>query len=405
LKQREELILKKQSFWMVRLLAASVLSLSLLSACAPPKGVEQTSSGTPQAASSGEEIKIGLVAPLSGGGALYGKQMENGAKLAVDEINEAGGLLGKKLKLIVQDDQANPGESVKVTQRLVTEEKINAWMGTLKSADTVTDIGITSKQDIPSFVPVAVGNSITESGFTNVFRNVSNNTMQVKELVAYILKNQPHKKIAIIAENSDYGRGLAEDFEKFFVEGGGQISNIEYYNMGTKEFNDPLTKIKANNPDAVVISGLIAEGALIVKQAQDLGLKTQWYSYGGFSGSAAIKLAGAAAEGLIHTEYFTPVEGDEKIEKFVKAYEQKFNETPDAYYSAATYDAVYLYAEGVRKAGTLDNKKINDALHSIKDYQGVMGTISFEQNGQATAKVWIAQIKDGKQTVIYRPEP
>lgn len=392
----------KKQFKMVKVLCAAVLGASVLTACAP-KGAGQDTGSASQGSGSGD-IKIGFVAQLSGGGALYGKQMQQGAQLAVDEINAAGGILGRKLQLIVQDDQANPSESVKVTQRLVTEDHIDMWMGTLKSSDTLTDITITAKQQIPSFVPIAVADNITQSGYTHVFRNVANNSMQVKALVDYILQKQPHKRIAIISENTDYGRGLTDAFEKNFTAGGGTIVNKEYYNVGQKEFSDQLTKIKANNPDALVISGLVAEGALIAKQAQDLGMKVQFYSYGGFMGSAPIKLAGNAVEGLIHTEYFTPIKGDKKIDVFVDAYQKKYGEIPDSYYSAATYDAVYLYAEGVRKAGTTDPKKVNDAIRSIRDYKGVMGSISFDSNGQANQKVWIGQIKDGKQTVIYRPE-
>jgi len=385
--------------------STAVVGISLLAGCAaPPKGVEQAAAGASGNAEAASEIKIGLVTQLSGGGALYGKQMEHGAQLAVDEINEAGGVLGKKLKLIAQDDQANPSESVKVTQRLVTEDRIDAWMGTLKSSDTMTDLTITSKQNIPSFVPIAVADKITELGYSNVFRNVSNNTMQVKALVDYILKSQPHKHVAIISENTDYGRGLSEAFTKAFTEGGGQVVNTEYYNVGQKEFSDQLTKIKAKQPDAIVISGLVAEGALIAKQAQDIGLKTQLYSYGGFMGSAPIKLGGQAVEGLIHSEYFTPVKGDKKIEAFVDAYQKKYGEIPDSYYSAATYDAVYLYAEGVKKAGSAEGAKVNDSLRAIKDFAGVMGGVSFDEKGQASTKVWIGQIKDGKQEVIYRPE-
>lgn len=390
---------------LLSLVGAGVLSLGLLAGCAPPKGAGESTSSDPKKDSQKEEIKIGLVTQLSGGGALYGEQMKNGAELAVDEINKSGGISGKKLKLIVQDDQANPSESVKVTQRLVTEDGIDAWMGTLKSSDTITDVNITAKQNIPSLVPIAVADAITQSNLPNVFRNVSNNSLQVKALVDYILKNQPDKKnIAIIAENTDYGRGLTESFTKDFEAGGGKVTNKEYYNVGQKEFNDQLTKIRSNKPDAIVISGLVAEGALIIKQAKDLGMDTQFYSYGGFMGKSPIDLAGPAADGLIHTEYFTPIKGDKKIEKFVSNYEKKYDKIPDSYYSAATYDAVFLYAEGVKKAHSVEGEKVNEAMHSIKNFQGVMGSISFDENGQANTKVWIGQIQSGKQVVIYRPE-
>ena len=154
--------MKRQFKKLIGFAGIAALGISLLAGCTPPKGVEQGAAGSSQNADAASEIKIGLVTQLSGGGALYGKQMENGAQLAVDEINEAGGVLGKKLKLIVQDDQANPSESVKVTQRLVSEERIDAWMGTLKSSDTMTDLTITSKQNIPSLVPIGVADDLVD---------------------------------------------------------------------------------------------------------------------------------------------------------------------------------------------------------------------------------------------------
>lgn len=383
------------------LAGAAVLSLGLLAGCTP-KGAGQSAGSTSE--SEEGNIKIGLVAQLSGGGALYGEQMEKGAQLAVDEINEAGGVLGRNLELIVQDDQGNPSESVKVTQRLVTEDRVDSWMGTLASTLTITDLTITAKENVPSIVPIAVADTITEAGYPNVFRNVSNNSNQVKSLVKYILENQPHKKVAIIAENSDYGRGLAESFEADFTKGGGKITSTEFYNVGQKEFNDQLTKIKSKKPDAIIISGLVAEGALIVNQAKDLGMDTQFYSYGGFMGSAPMDLAGEAADGLIHTEYFTPVKGDKKIDAFVESYKEKYGEIPDSYYSAALYDAVHIYAEGVKNAGTSDKEKVNEALHKLENFKGVMGEITFDEHGQADAKVWIGQIQKGKQVVIHRPE-
>lgn len=383
------------------MITTAILGMSLLAGCAAPKGADQTTSS---ASTTSKELKIGLVTQLSGGGALYGKQMQQGAQLAVDEINEAGGIKGKKLKLLAEDDQANPSESVKVTQRLVSEENINAWIGTLKSSDTVTDVGITSKQNIPSFVPIAVADSVTQAGYKNLFRNVANNGMQIKELVDYILKNQPHQKMAIIAENTDYGRGIADTFTKLYTQGGRTITNTEFYNVGQKDFNDQLTKIKAKQPDSILIAGLVAEGSLITKQAKDLGLTTQLYSFGGFMGAKPIELAGDSVNGLIHTEYFSPnVTGDDKITAFVNSYQKKYGEIPDSYYSAATYDAVYLYAEGVKQAGSEDSQKVIDALHAIKSYHGVMGNIGFDENGQAATRVSIGQIQNGKQTVIYHP--
>ncbi|HHY68397.1 MAG TPA: branched-chain amino acid ABC transporter substrate-binding protein [Alicyclobacillus sp.] len=378
----------------------AVAMMALLAGCASPQGAGQ------QSASSSNQgpIKIGLVTALSGSGALYGKQMENGAQLAVDEINQSGGLLGRQLQLVALDDQQNSTQSVTATHRLINQEHIDAWMGTLKSPDTLSDAGLTAKASIPTLVPVAVADNIVTAGYPHVFRNVADNTMQVKSLVDYILQKTSDRNVAIIAENTDYGRGIALTFNQNFQAGGGTVSDMEFYNVGQKEFTNELTKMKANHPQGLVIAGLVAEGALIAKQAKDLGMNVHLYSFGGFMGSQPIKLAGSAVDGLIHTDYFSPVQGDPKIETFVANYKQKFGEVPDSYYAAAPYDAVYFYAEGVKKAGTTDPKKVVEALHAIKQFQGVMGNITFDDHGQAQAKVWITQVQNGQQVVIYRPK-
>jgi branched-chain amino acid transport system substrate-binding protein len=383
------------------ILISSVLILALfLTGCAPKGASESGNSG-----SSSGPIKIGLVTQLSGGGALYGKLMQQGAQLAVDQANADGGVLGRKVKLLAEDDQANPSESVKVTQRLVSEDKIDAWIGTLKSSDTMTDIGITSKQNIPSLIPVGVADNVTKQGFKNAFRNVANNTMQITAMVNYILDQQPDKKkIAIISENTDYGRGIVNTFSELFSKAGKSITNKEFYNVGQKDFNDQLTKIKAKKPDGIVIAGLVAEGSLIAKQARSLGINQQLYSFGGFMGKQPMDLGGDAVNGLIHTDYFVPAAKDPLIQKFVNDFNEKYGSIPDSYYSAATYDAVKLFLDAVKEAKSTNPDKVNKVLAGFKDKHTVMGDITFDSEGQAAAKVWISQIKEGKQTGIYKPE-
>ncbi|HHW44729.1 MAG TPA: ABC transporter substrate-binding protein [Desulfotomaculum sp.] len=349
------------------------------------------------------EIKIGLVGAMSGGGAIYGQQMKKGAELAVEEINKAGGINGKQVKLIVEDDKGSPQEAVKATEKLVSQDKIDYWMGTVNSSNTLAALEVTKKAGIPSMVPIATAEKITEMGSKNIFRNCANNPMQVKALVDYILANRPEKKFAILAENTDYGRDLVKIFEENLTKGGGTILATEYYKPGDKDFYNQLTKIKALNPEGFLVAGMIAEGSQIVKQARELGIRSQFYSFGGFMGNDPIKLSGEAAEGLIHTDYFSPVSGDPVIEKFVNGYKAKYGEVPDTYYSASLYDAVYLYKTAVEKAGSTDKDKVNQAMSQIKDYQGVLGKITFDEKGQTITRVWISQIKNGKQVVIFKP--
>lgn len=350
------------------------------------------------------EIKIGLVGAMSGGGALYGQQMKHGAELAVEEINKAGGINGQKVTLIVEDDKGSPQEAVKATEKLISQDKINVWMGTLNSSNTLAALDVTKRSNIPSLVPIATAEKITEMGAKNIFRNCANNPMQVKALADFVLAKRSERSFAIIAENTDYGRDLAKIFEANLTAGGGKIIATEFYKPGDKDFYNQLTKIKSSNPEGLLVAGMLAEGSQIVNQARELGITAQFFSFGGFMGNQALQLTGKAGEGLIHTEYFAPVAGDPVIEKFVNAYKAKYNEVPDTYYSAALYDAVYIAKAAIEKAGSTEPDKVNQALASIKDFAAVLGKISFNEKGQSTTQVWMSQFKDGKQDVIYKPQ-
>lgn len=385
---------KKSKAFLVATLIISMLATVALAGC-----------GGDKASTAGKgEIKIGLVGAMSGGGAIYGQQMKQGAELAVEEINKAGGINGQKVTLIVEDDKGSPQEAVKATEKLISQDKINVWMGTLNSSNTLAALDVTKRSNIPSLVPVATAEKITELGAKNIFRNCANNPMQVKALADYIIAKRPERNFAIIAENTDYGRDLVKIFEANLTAGGGKIISTEYYKPGDKDFYNQLTKIKSSNPEGLLVAGMLAEGSQIVNQARELGITAQFFSFGGFMGNQALQLTGKAGEGLIHTEYFAPITGDPVIEKFVNAYKAKYNEVPDTYYSATCYDAVYIIKAAIEKAGSTEPDKLNQALASIKDLATVLGKISFNEKGQSTTQVMMTQFKDGKQVVIYKPE-
>jgi branched-chain amino acid transport system substrate-binding protein len=385
---------RTHTIFLAMALIVSILASLALAGCGGSK---------PGTAAKGE-IKIGLVGAMSGGGALYGQQMKRGAELAVDEINNAGGINGQKVILIVEDDKGSPQEAVKATEKLISQDKISVWMGTLNSSNTLAALDVTKRSNIPSLVPIATAEKITEMGAKNVFRNCANNPMQVKALSDFILAKRPERSLAIIAENTDYGRDLAKIFETNLTAGGGKIVATEYYKPGDKDFYNQLTKIKSTNPDGLLVAGMLAEGTQIVNQARELGITAQFYSFGGFMGTQALQLAGKAGEGLIHTEHFAPASGDPVVEKFVNAFKAKYNEVPDTYYSAALYDAVYIAKAAIEKAGSTEPDKINQALASIKDFSAVLGKISFNEKGQSMTQVWMSQFKEGKQDVIYKPK-
>lgn len=385
-----------------RRIVAGALTLTLagvMTACSGSGSSGTTGSGNEV----GDTIKIGLVTGITGASAVYSEQMVNASELAVEEINEAGGVLGKKLELLTGDDKGSAEEAVTVTQKMITQDKINIWMGTLNSSNTVACLSITNQAGILAMAPIAAADSITETGSGLVFRNCANNSMQVQQLCDYIASQRPEKEFAIIAENTEYGKSLVDNFQKNMEKLGGKIVCTEYYESGATDFHTQLTNIKSKGVEAITICGLVSEGSQVLVQAKELGITSQFYSFGGFMGQQPIDLAGSSADGIIHTEYFTPIEDGGVIDKFVASYKEKYGKIPDSYYSASMYDAVYLIKEAIEKANSTETKDIADAMSSI-NYDGVMGNVTFDKNGQANMKVWIGQVQDMKQVVIYRPE-
>lgn len=385
-----------------RRIVAGALTLTLagvMTACSGSGSSGTTGSGNEV----GDTIKIGLVTGITGASAVYSEQMVNASELAVEEINEAGGVLGKKLELLTGDDKGSAEEAVTVTQKMITQDKINIWMGTLNSSNTVACLSITNQAGILAMAPIAAADSITETGSGLVFRNCANNSMQVQQLCDYIASQRPEKEFAIIAENTEYGKSLVDNFQKDMEKLGGKIVCTEYYESGATDFHTQLTNIKSKGVEAITICGLVSEGSQVLVQAKELGITSQFYSFGGFMGQQPIDLAGSSADGIIHTEYFTPIEDGGVIDKFVASYKEKYGKTPDSYYSASMYDAVYLIKEAIEKADSTETKDIAAAMSSI-NYDGVMGNVTFDKNGQANMKVWIGQVQDMKQVVIYRPE-
>lgn len=386
-----------------RKMVAGVLTIAMVGAMTACSNSDGESATTGAGNEMGDTIKIGLVTGVTGSGAVYSEQMVNASQLAVDEINAAGGVDGKQLELIVGDDKGSAEEAVTVTQKMITQDQINVWMGTLNSSNTVACLSVTNQAGILAMAPIAAADSITQTGSGLVFRNCANNTMQVQQLCDYIAAQRPEKKFAIIAENTEYGKSLVDNFEKDMEELGIEVVCTEYYEAGATDFHTQLTNIKSKGVEAITICGLVTEGSQVLVQANELGIDSQFYSFGGFMGQQPIDLAGEAANGIIHTEYFTPIEDGGVIDQFVAAYQEKYGKIPDSYYAAAMYDAVYLIKEAVENADSTSTEDIAAAMAEI-NYDGVMGNVTFDENGQANMNVWIGQVQNMEQTVIYRPE-
>jgi len=374
-----------------------VLSLAmLLSGCG--------SSSSPSQTGKKEPIKFGVIGPYTGPNAKPGMSMKQGVTLAVEEINKAGGIKGKMLEPLFEDDASVPAQSVSATEKLITKDEVAFLIGTFNSATTLADMKIIEREKVPMLVPIAVAIEITESGNKWVFRNAATNPMQATQLMNFIYNNTKHRKFAVIHENTDYGKGLATAVKSYVSGKGGEVAT-ESYSIGDTDFYAQLTKIKNYQPDAIIICGNLSEGSQITRQVKELGLKAQLYGFGGLSSFDYNKIAAGSNEGLIATSYFESSSPNPLAQNFVKAYKAKFGVEPDMF-AAAIYEAVYIAKTNIEK--TTEQKDIKafrmalrDALAATKDLPGVQGPTTFDAKGQADKQVMVVQWNNGQKKILH----
>lgn len=351
-----------------------------------------------------EPIKFGVIGAYTGPNAKPGLSMKQGVMLAVEEINKAGGVNGRPLEALFEDDASVPAQSVSATEKLITKDEVAFLIGTFNSATTLADMKIIDREKVPMLVPIAVAIEITESGNKWVFRNSATNPMQATQLMNYIYNNSKQRKIAIVHENTDYGKGLANASISYIKEKGGDVLT-ESYSIGDTDFYAQLTKIKNYQPDAIIICGNLSEGSQITRQVKELGIKAQLYGFGGLSSFDFNNIAGGSNEGLIATSYFESTSPNPLAQNFVKNYKQKFNVDPDMF-AAAIYESVYIAKASLEKVEDQKNistvrSGLRNVLASVKDLAGVQGPTTFDAKGQAAKEVMIIQWNNGQKKILF----
>ena len=344
-------------------------------------------------------IKIGSVAPLTGGIAHLGKDNENGARLAIDEANAAGVMLGgKKVKfeLMSEDDQSDPKVGNTVAQKLV-DAKVAGVVGHLNSGTTIPASAIYNTAGLPMISGSATNPALTEQGFKGVFRTVGRDDQQGPAIASYLATNNKPKTVAVIDDATAYGEGLANEVEKTLKAAGVKVLPREKGTDKTVDWKAVLTKVKGKKPDAVFYGGMDATAGPLIKQARELKM-TAVFAFGdGACTDKMAELAGAAAEGLFCSQAGIPVQASGK--KFLDAYKAKFKIDP-ILYSPFTYDAANLLIAAMKKAGSPDPAKYLPALVA-SDYTGASGNIKFDEKGdRKDAEMTIFTLKDGKITPI-----
>ena len=341
------------------------------------------------------EIKIGHVGPLTGGIAHLGKDNENGARLAVEQANDAKIKIdGKDAKfvLVAEDDQADPKVGTTVAQKLV-DAKVAGVVGHLNSGVSIPASDIYNKGGIPVISGSATNPKLTEQGIKVQFRVVARDDQQGPAVANFLAANNKPKLVAVIDDATAYGEGLANEVEKQLKASNIKVLPREKGTDKTTDWKAILTKLKGRNPDAVFYGGMDATGGPMLKQGRELGIKAVFSFGDGACTDEMPKLAGAAADGLICSQAGIPPQASDK--KFLDAYKKKFNVDP-IIYSPFTYDAANLLIEAMKKANSADPAKYLPEL-AKSDFTGATGKISFDAKGdRKNAEITIFTMKGGK---------
>ncbi|HYA65061.1 MAG TPA: branched-chain amino acid ABC transporter substrate-binding protein [Burkholderiaceae bacterium] len=330
----------------------------------------------------GNVIRIGHVAPLSGGDAHLGKDNENGARLAADEINAAGGVrLGDKIyrvEILGEDDKSDPREGTLAAQKLL-DAGVVAVVGHLNSGSSIPASKIYNDAGVVQISPSTTAAKYTEQGFKTAFRVVANDIQQGTAMANYAIDNFKAKSVAIIDDRTAYGQGLVDVVEHVLKDHGVSVVAREYTNNKASDFNAILTKIRARQPDVIVYGGMDDTAGPMAKQIHQLGIKAPLLAGDGTCSPEFIKLAGIGADVLTCSRAGEAVEKLPKGAQFMTKYKAKFG-TEVQIYAPYAYDAVYVIVDAIRRAGSLDRAAIASAV-ATTDYDGLTGHISFDSKG------------------------
>jgi branched-chain amino acid transport system substrate-binding protein len=342
-----------------------------------------------------ETIKIGGMAPLTGALAIYGVTTTNGAELAVKEINENGGVLGKKIEYVMLDTKGDSTEAVMAYNKLV-DEKVAGIIGEITSKPTLAVAEVAVQDNMPLITPTGTQVDITEAG-PNVFRVCFTNPYQGKVLAITSKERLGADTVAVMLNNSsDYSDGITKAFIEESEKLGMKVMGVEGYSDGDKDFRPQLTKLAAMNPDVVLIPEYYEQAALIATQAREVGVKSIFIGSDGWDGIAKTldKSSYSAIENSYFTNHFSMEDQSEKIQNFLKDYRETYKEDPSAF-SALGYDAIYMMKSAIEKAGTTDKQKVVDALKGI-EYDGITGYLTFDDHNNPVKAVTVLKIENGK---------
>jgi branched-chain amino acid transport system substrate-binding protein len=348
-------------------------------------------------ANAADTIKIGLLTPLTGFAAADGASVKNSVDLAVEKVNKEGGLLGKKVELVVYDDRADAKDAVALAQKLIQQDKVAGLVAGSYSMPTRAVAPLFQDEGIPLVAAYAIHPDVTKAGNFN-FRNGFLGAVEGRAAAHTAVELLKARKIALLTSDNDFGRTLAEGFNEYmtqFAKGKAEVVMALTYPMQEKDFKPYLTKIKELNPDVIFSSGYYFQTGPVLKQARELGMKTQIIGEEGADSPKTLEIAGEAAEGFVIVTNLNRDDKRPEVQAYLKEYESRFKIQPDMV-GASAYDAFMILCDGIKKAKSTQGKAMRDAIAATKDFNGLTGVITGFKAGEVVKEVQVQQVKNGR---------
>jgi branched-chain amino acid transport system substrate-binding protein len=360
---------------------------------------------------SSNEILIGHFASLTGDTATFGTSADEGIRLALDEVNAKGLILGKKIRVITEDDRSLADEAKTVVNKLITRDKVVALLGEIASSRSIAAAPVAQDAQIPMLSPGSTNPKVTETG-DYIFRACFIDPFQGTAMANFAMNQLKLKRFAVLYPvNNDYGVGLRDYFKDAVKKGGGEIvGDLSYTERSDVDFRGQLTKIKNGNPEAIFMSGYYTEAGLIAKQARELGITVPIMGGDGWDSPQTVEIGKEAVNGCYFSNHYSPDEQRPEIQEFVQAYKKRFKnpdgspKVPDAM-AILGYDSMKLLADAIQRAGSTDGAKIRDALAATKNFPGASGTITIDEHRNAKKPIIILKIDGGQFKYVTRVNP
>jgi branched-chain amino acid transport system substrate-binding protein len=377
-----------------------------------------------------DAVVLGEFGSLTGVTATFGKSTQRGIEMALEEANQAGGIEGIPIRIVVEDDQSKPEEAATAVKKLINQDKVIMLLGEVASSRTLAGAPICQEAKVPIITPSSTNPKVTQIG-DYVFRVCFIDPFQGEVMAKFARNTLKVSKAAILKDiKNDYSVGLAQFFSETFTNLGGQIIAEESYAEGDIEFRAQLTSLKAKNPEVIFIPGYYTEIGLIARQARDLGINVPLIGGDGWDSPRLVEIGGKALENSYYSNHYTPEDPRPEIQKFITNYKAKYNEIPDAM-APLGYDATRIAFDAIKRSGILQEQNIKeaynenpnasslmeaintpknrqlirDAIAQTKDFPGVTGMITIDENRNAKKSAVVVKIEDGKVKFVETINP